>query len=130
MGQTVRDVKIERFDRNYVEVTLLCAIGELFWVFVKQDIDNNTRLEVVLYVGSKRKSTQFEYKLELRSLDGEITLSFISVTKNCFEDVNAIFASKGCFNINLDFLKESFLSSGKRLPGYKLTVRKMLHTHS
>jgi hypothetical protein len=124
LGQTVRDIEIGRFDKNFVKVTLLCASGELFWMTVKQDIGNNTRLEVVQYIGSKRKAAQFEYQHELKSLDGKIAISFLSVTKNCFEDINAVFASKCCFNVDLYFFKELFLTSRERVPGYKLTVRK------
>lgn len=130
MGPMITDIEIAGFDRNFVEVTLLSAVGELFWVIVKQDSDNNTRLEVVQYIGPKVQSTQFEYQLELGSLNGEYSLSCISVTKDCSEDINEILASKCCFYIHFDHLKEVFLSGGKRLPGYKLTVRKMSYTHS
>jgi hypothetical protein len=125
MGQTIKNIQTKGFDRNSVNVTLLCALGELFWLAVKQDIDNNTRLEVVQYIGSKRKATEFEYQHELRSLDGKTTISFLSVTKNCFEDINAVFASKFCFNIDLYFFEELFLNCNNRVPGYKLTVQKI-----
>jgi hypothetical protein len=125
MGQTIEDIKIRGFDRNFVSVTLLCANGELFWMTVKQDIDKNIRLEVVQYIGTKRKATQFQYQHELISLDGDITVSFLNVTKSCFEDVNEIFASKCCFNIDLNFLQKLFLSYKTRVPGYKLTVKKI-----
>lgn len=130
MGQTIKNIESGWFHRNFVHVTLLCAKRELFWMAVKQDIDKSTRLEVVQYIGSKRKATQFQYQHELISLDGNITLSFLSVTKNCFEDINAVFASKCCFNIDLYFFKELFLDSKKRVPGYKLTIQEASQAHS
>lgn len=129
-GQTIEDCESGGFDRNFINVTLLCADGELFWRTIKHDIDNNTRLEVVQYIGSKRKATQFQYQQELTSLDGHITVSFLSVTMNCFQDMNAVFDSKLCFNIDLHFFKAFFLNCRKRVPGYKLTVQKASQAHS
>ncbi|PNF19749.1 hypothetical protein B7P43_G14754 [Cryptotermes secundus] len=130
MGQTIEDIECREFGRNFVNVTLWCAKGELFWMTVKQDIVKNTRMEVVQYIGSKRKATQFQYQHELKSLDGNMIFSFLNVTKNCFEDFDAVFASKSCFNIDLNFFKELFLNSKKRVPGYKLTIKKILQAYN
>lgn len=129
MGQTIEHIECGALDRNFVKVTLLCAEGELFWIAVKQDIVNNTRLEVVQYIGSNGEATQFQYKHELKSLHGNMTLSTLNVTKNSLEDINAVFASKSCFHIDLTFFKEIFSNSEQRVPGYKLTVQKLSQAH-
>jgi hypothetical protein len=108
----------------------LCAIGELFWVIVKHDFDMKRFLEVVQYIGPKVKATQFEYKLEFRSVQRELTLSFLSVAENCFEDINEIFASNRCLSINFDHLMEPFLSAEKYVFEYKLTVQRILQTQT
>lgn len=126
MGQTIENIECGEFDRNFVNVTLLLAKGELFWITVKHDIVKNARQEVVQYIGSKRKATQFQYQHKLKSLDGNMTLSLRNVTNNCFEDMNAVFATKSCFNIDLNCFKDYFLNYEKRVPGYKLTVKKTI----
>jgi hypothetical protein len=127
-GSTIRNFQSGRFDKNFIKVTLLCVSAELFWMTVKQDIDNNTRLEVVQYIGSKKKAAQFEYQHELKSVDGKIAISFLSVTENLYEDINAIFAFKRCFTIDLNFFKKLFATCKERVPEYKVTVRKALAT--
>jgi hypothetical protein len=126
VGPTMEDVEGGGFDRCSMKIMLLCALEELFWLTVKHDLENNTRLEAVQYIGSRSRATHFEYQHELQSIDGRTRISFVSATRTCFEDVNAIISAKFCFHTDLYFFRSLFLNSHKRIPGYKLTLRKVL----
>jgi hypothetical protein len=126
--QPIEDSKSGWSTFNFMKVTLVCTLGELFWLTVKVDAERNKRLEVVQYVGSVRKATQFEYIHELHSLDGRTVISFLSTTRSCFEDISAVLASKHCFHIDIDSFAKIFVNSLKRVPGYKLVIREALQT--
>jgi hypothetical protein len=121
----MEDVEGGVFDRSSVKIMLLCALEELFWLTVKHDVETNTRLEAVQYIGSRTRATQFEYRHEIQSVDGRTTISFVSTTRSCFEDTSAIIGAKFCFHADLYFFRNVFLNSNKRLPGYKLTIHKV-----
>lgn len=124
LGQAVEGIECGGFDRTSVKVTLVCAVGDLFWLTAKNDMENNTRLEVVQYIGSKRKAEQFQYKHELTSLDGNTVISFLSSTINCFEDIGTVLDSNLCLHIDINFFKKLFVDINKHVPWYKLTIQK------
>jgi hypothetical protein len=124
LGQVIEGIWSGGFDRTSVKVILVCALGDLFWLTVKNDIESNTRLEAVQYVGSERKAEQFEYKHELTSLDGKTSTSFLRPARNCFEDISAVLDSNLCFHTDINFFKNLFVYFNKYVPGYKLTIQK------
>ncbi|GFG40271.1 hypothetical protein Cfor_04766, partial [Coptotermes formosanus] len=69
VGPTMEDVEGGDFDRSSMKIILLCVFEELFWLTVKHDVENNTRVEAVQYIGSRTRATGFEYQHELKSLD-------------------------------------------------------------
>jgi hypothetical protein len=114
------------FDRNPIKIVLLCALGELFWLTAKYDLDSGFHQEVVQYIGPKSRTALFEYEIELTYYDGKSKNTTIDKTKNFFEDVNEIFAAKRCFKISISYLRSEYMNSKKYVPGYKLTVREAL----
>jgi hypothetical protein len=126
MGPTMEGAEYGGFDRSPIKIVLLCVFEELFWLTVKHDLDSGLHQEVVQYIGPRSRAALFKYKIEFKSNVAKRTYSCTGKTKTCFEDVNEILAARRCFDLRIRYLRDVYMNFKKYVPGYKLTVRKVL----
>jgi Seven in absentia protein family. len=124
VGPTVEGAEFCGFDSSTIKIVLLCAFEELFWLTVKHDVDTDTHLQVLQYIGPRSRAKLFKYEIELKFLDGSRKSTWSTITKTCFEDINEILAAKrNIYSTTCSFIT-SYMNSNIRR--YKFTVHKVL----
>jgi hypothetical protein len=110
-------------DADFMQVLLVCTLGELFWLTRKHDVRNNKRLEVLHYIGSAGKAAEFRYRCDLISTDKSAMISFLSKTRSTQEDKHAVFGSNPYFQMDFDIFVRYFVENNGHVPGYKLSIK-------
>jgi hypothetical protein len=113
------------YERDSIQVTLMSAHSELFWLTLKLDAENNKLLQVVHFIGSAAKAKEFRYKCEFLSCNGETGTSFFSTTRSIFDETDDVFSASPHFQIEIEVFKKLYVEEGGHVPGYKLTIEKV-----
>ena len=111
---------------DYIQVTLVVAHTDLFWLTLKFDVKTRKRFETLQYIGSAACAELFRYRCELLSIDEKTGLSFFSTTKSILEDVEDVFNFQPHFQMDIDVFKRDFAEKNGHVPGYKLTIENVV----
>jgi hypothetical protein len=107
-----------------MQIILLGAQSELFWLTLKFDVKKNKLSQAVHFIGPEAKAKEFLYACHYVSVDGKTGSSFFSTTTSIFQQTDNVFTSSPHFQMDIDMFKKLFVDKDGRVPGYKLTVEK------
>jgi hypothetical protein len=116
------------YEQDFMQVTLICAHSEFFWLTLKFDLKKNKRFEAVNFIGPATKAKEFRYKCDLVSCDGETGTSFFSITRSIFHETDDVSAASHHFQMDIDVFMKLFVEKDGYVPGYKLTIEKVSHS--
>jgi hypothetical protein len=112
-------------ERDYTNVTLICAHADYFWLTLKYDVKKNRRFEAVHFIGHSKKAKEFRYRFDLLSCDGKTGATFFSTTGSIFQETDDVFDTTSHFQMDIDMFKKLFVDKDGQVPGYKLTIEKV-----
>jgi hypothetical protein len=87
---------------------LISVLDQLFWYQFRQDSSKNKWFQAIQYIGSKKEASRYKYTLEFGPLSEDSlkrSIVYGRVTHPNEDNIDNIFKSSDCFNIDLNSIK-------------------------